>query len=159
MSMTTACGETRYLSLKRVVWAFSVFELPQTKFARPVGAELLDFPALRKAGWPPTPTRHAAARDHERALMNCRAPAFRRGMRVGDRDRGVANWQAELPSFSATIFRTAPHLGLVGAETELPAPVRGGSASRGGSAGTMAVPAPVRCSCASRGGSARRRSP
>ena len=63
---------------------------------------------------------------------------------VGDRIRGVANdWQAELPSFSATIFRTAPHFGLVGAETELPAPVRGVSAS-------------VICSSALRGDSASR---
>ena len=51
------------------------------------------------------------------------------------------DWQAELPSFSATIFRTAPHFGL--AETELPAPVRGVSAS-------------VICSSALRGDSASR---
>ena len=74
---------------------------------------------------------------------------------VGDRGRGVANdWQAELPSFSATIFRAAPHLGL-GAETELPSPVRGASASSGSSAATIAVPAPVRCSSALRGGTSR----
>ena len=78
---------------------------------------------------------------------------------VGDRDRGVAiEWQAELPSFSATIFRNAPHLGLVRAETELPAPVRGGSASRGGGsnatfAGGSSSAMFAGCSSASRGSS------
>lgn len=47
---------------------------------------------------------------------------------LGDRRSDVAattnEWQANLPPFSAAIFRTAPYLGLVGAETDLPAPVR-----------------------------------
>ena len=47
---------------------------------------------------------------------------------LGDRRSDAAatanEWQANLPPFSAAIFRAAPYLGLVGAETDLPAPIR-----------------------------------
>ena len=69
----------------------------------------------------------------KRSVFERSATATKNSSVLTDKD-----WQTNLPSFSATIFRTAPYLGLVGAETKT-APVRGSSDSK-----LVALPARVK---------------